>query len=60
MIGSFAEHPRYGRQITVQSLLAPLEIDWERLLDAPAIPVAELERRLDEHIAGFAIPTSPF
>jgi 3'-5' exoribonuclease len=52
VIGSFAEHPRYGRQITVHRLLAPAEIDWERLLDAPAIPVAELERRLDDRIAG--------
>ena len=56
VIGSFSEHPRYGPQITVQSLLAPLEIDWERLLDAPAIPIAELERKLDEHIAGVRDP----
>ena len=56
VIGSFAEHPRYGRQITVHSLLAPAEIDWERLLDAPAIPIAELERRLDEHIADVRDP----
>ncbi len=56
VIGNFSEHPRYGPQITVQSLLAPLEIDWERLLDAPAIPVAELERRLDAHIAGLSDP----
>ena len=56
VIGSFSEHARYGPQITVQSLLAPLEIDWERLLDAPAIPVAELERKLDAHIAGLRDP----
>jgi 3'-5' exoribonuclease len=56
VIGAFSEHPRYGPQITVQSLLAPLEIDWERLLDAPAIPVAELERRLDQHIARISDP----
>jgi 3'-5' exoribonuclease len=56
VIGSFAEHPRYGRQITVHSLLTPLEIDWERLLDAPTIPSAELERGLDEHIAGLRDP----
>ena len=56
VIGSFAEHPRYGRQITVHSLLAPVEIEWERLLDAPAIPIAELERRLDEHIADVRDP----
>ena len=51
VVGSFAEHPRYGRQITVHSLLDPGEIEWERLLDAPAISIAELERRLDTHIA---------
>ena len=56
VVGSFAEHPRYGRQITVHSLLAPAEIDWERLLDAPAIPIAELKRRLDEHIADVRDP----
>ena len=56
VIGTFAEHPRYGRQITVHGLLAPGEIEWERLLDAPAIPILELERRLDEHIAGVRDP----
>ncbi len=56
VIGSFAEHPRYGRQITVHSLLVPFEINWDRLLDAPAAPVAELERRLDEHLAGLGDP----
>jgi len=56
VIGSFDEHRRYGRQITVDSLLVPVEIDWERLLDAPATPVAELERRLDEHLAGLGDP----
>ena len=56
VIGTFSEHPRYGRQITVQNLLAPVEIEWERLLDAPAIPTVELERRLDEHIAGLRDP----
>jgi 3'-5' exoribonuclease len=56
VIGSFAEHPRYGPQITVHSLLVPFEIDWERLLDAPTTPVAELERRLDENLAGLNDP----
>jgi len=56
VIGSFTEHPRYGRQITVHSLLAPAEVDWERLLDAPARPIAELERRLDEHLADVRDP----
>lgn len=56
VIGSFAEHPRYGRQITVHSLLDPGEIEWERLLDAPAIPIPELERKLDVHIADVRDP----
>ena len=56
VIGTFAEHPRYGRQITVHGLLAPGEIEWERLLDAPAIPIVELERRLDEHVADVRDP----
>jgi 3'-5' exoribonuclease len=56
VIGTFSEHPRYGPQLRVQSVLTPLEIDWERLLDSPATPVAELERQLDAHIAGLAEP----
>src|SRR5437764_9489346 len=28
VIGMFSEHPRYGPQLTVQSVLAPLEVDW--------------------------------
>ena len=56
VIGTFSQHPRYGPQLTVESLLAPLEVDWERLLDSPATPVAELERRLDAHIAGLSDP----
>ena len=56
VIGTVSEHPRYGRQLTVQSVLAPLEVDWERLLDSPATAVAELERRLDAYIAGLAEP----
>jgi 3'-5' exoribonuclease len=56
VIGTFSEHPRYGPQLTVQSVLAPLEVDWERLLDSPATPVAELERRLDSYIGALADP----
>jgi 3'-5' exoribonuclease len=56
VIGTFSEHPRYGPQLTVQSVLAPLEVDWERLLDSPATSVSELERRLDAHIAGLTEP----
>jgi 3'-5' exoribonuclease len=56
VIGTFSEHPRYGPQLTVQSVLAPPEVDWERLLDSPATPIADLERRLDAHTAGLAEP----
>jgi 3'-5' exoribonuclease len=56
VIGTFSQHPRYGRQLTVQSVVAPLEVDWERLLGSPTIPVAELERRLDDYIAGLTTP----
>jgi 3'-5' exoribonuclease len=56
VIGTFSEHPHYGPQLTVHSVLAPLEVDWERLLEAPATPVAELERQLDAHIAELTEP----
>ena len=56
VIGNFADHPRYGPQITVHSLLVPVEIDWERLLDAPATAVAELERRLEAHLKSLSDP----
>jgi 3'-5' exoribonuclease len=56
VIGTFSDHPRYGPQLTVQSVLAPVGVDWERLLDSTAVPVAELEHRLDSYIAGLAEP----
>jgi 3'-5' exoribonuclease len=56
VVGTFSDHARYGPQITVESLLAPSEIDWERLLDAPAEPVTELEHRLDAHIDALTDP----
>jgi 3'-5' exoribonuclease len=56
VIGTFSEHPRYGPQLTVERMVVPLEVDWERLLDSPATPVAELERGLDAHIAGLTEP----
>jgi 3'-5' exoribonuclease len=56
VIGTFSEHPRYGPQLTVESVLTPLEVDWERLLYSPAAPVAELEHRLDSYIAGLTEP----
>ena len=36
VIGTFAQHPRYGGQITVMRVVVPLEVDWERLLEASA------------------------
>jgi 3'-5' exoribonuclease len=51
VLGQFAEHPRYGPQITVHVLLVPLDVDWDRLLDAPVVSVPDLEGRLDAHIA---------
>ena len=56
VIGTFAEHARYGPQITVRSLLAPSAVDWERLLDSPAEPIAELEHRLEAHLEALADP----
>ena len=54
VIGTFSQHPRYGPQLTVESVLAPFDVDWERLLDSPATPAAELKRRLDAYIAGLS------
>jgi 3'-5' exoribonuclease len=56
VIGTFSEHPHYGPQLTLQGVLPPLEVDWERLFDSPVTPVAELKRRLDAHIAELAEP----
>ena len=56
VIGTFSEHPRYGPQVTVDALGIPLEVDWERLLDAPARPSRELERQLDELLASLRDP----
>jgi 3'-5' exoribonuclease len=47
VIGTFSEHPRYGPQLTIHGLLAPLEVDWDRLLHGPATRIGELERQLD-------------
>jgi 3'-5' exoribonuclease len=56
VIGTFSENPRYGPQLTVDRVLAPREVDWERLLESPATSVTELERRLDVHTAGLTDP----
>src|SRR3954466_6885619 len=51
--GELREHPRYGRQLTVEAIrpAAEHEIDWDALTDGPERPVAELERDLDTLIA---------
>src|SRR4051812_32457141 len=42
--GHFAEHPRYGRQLTVADLRVPAgdDVRWEDLVDGPPRPVSEL------------------
>ena len=42
--GRFAEHPRYGGQITVEALNRPAAeaIAWDELLDGPDRPIKEL------------------
>lgn len=49
VVGRFAEHPRYGRQIVVSSLVPadPREADLATLMAGPREESAELERRLD-------------
>jgi 3'-5' exoribonuclease len=49
--GTFSEHPRYGRQVIVQALDPPRDVDWSRLVDGPGTPVPELERQLDALLA---------
>ena len=51
--GEVAEHPRYGRQLTVNALRrAPDdEVAWDELVDGPLRPAAELEHDLDTLIA---------
>jgi 3'-5' exoribonuclease len=45
--GVFSAHPRYGPQVTVQTLDLPERVDWTRLIGGPHTPVAELEEQLD-------------
>ena len=51
--GRVGEHPRYGRQITVDAMhtVDPEQIPWDELLSGPARPVPELEADLDALIA---------
>ena len=51
--GRVGEHPRYGRQITVDDVheVDPEHIAWDELLSGPARPVHDLEADLDALIA---------
>jgi len=62
VLGRFAEHPRYGPQVTISALRRPSddEVAWDDLLAGPQRPVPELEQDLesligsieDEHLHG--------
>src|SRR3954447_2077721 len=50
VVGRFVQHPRYGAQITIRTLSAPVPGTFARddLLDGPPKPVAEMEAELAE------------
>ena len=54
--GRVGEHPRYGRQITVDDVreVDPQHVPWDELLCGPARPVHELEADLDALITSIA------
>jgi 3'-5' exoribonuclease len=55
--GRLAEHPRYGRQVTIRELRpAGDPVDWGRLIAGPSRPAAELERELDALIGSVRDP----
>jgi 3'-5' exoribonuclease len=54
--GVFSDHPRYGRQVTVQAVDMPREVDWTRLTGGPVTPVVELEGQLDALLDGLQHP----
>jgi 3'-5' exoribonuclease len=56
--GRFAEHPRYGGQVTLEALSrAPAgAIAWDQLLDGPDRPIAELCDDLNELTASVRNP----
>jgi 3'-5' exoribonuclease len=54
--GRVTDHPRYGRQLTVDSVAPAADPDWDELLDGPLRPVAELEHDLDTLIASVDDP----
>jgi 3'-5' exoribonuclease len=56
--GRVADHPRYGRQVTVDALRRP-DVDavpWEELVDGPERPIGELCRDLDALIDSIGNP----
>jgi 3'-5' exoribonuclease len=56
--GRCAEHPRYGRQLTIETLRRPPAdaIPWDDLLVGPARPVGELCDELDALIGSILDP----
>jgi 3'-5' exoribonuclease len=56
--GRFAEHPRYGRQVTIDALRSPAAdvIRWDALLDGPDRPIAEWCDELEALIASVEDP----
>lgn len=53
MRGRIGEHPRYGRQITLDDVheADPEQVPWDELLSGPARPLHDLEADLDALIA---------
>jgi 3'-5' exoribonuclease len=56
VLGSYREHPRYGPQIAIEAIEKAGEVDWERLLPAPVVPLAELDADLDLLLASVTEP----
>jgi len=56
--GRIDAHPRYGRQLTIETLSrpAPHAVRWEDLLDGPARPISELCEELDRLIVSVQNP----
>jgi 3'-5' exoribonuclease len=56
VVGRIEDHPRYGRQLTLDSLRAAREdeIVWDELVAGPSRPVAELEHDLEALVASVA------
>ena len=56
--GQFAEHPRHGRQLTIDTLRQPAAhaVPWDDLLDGPARPITELCEDLDRLLASVQDP----